>query len=154
MEQKIEHLKKTLEALSTLPIVITQIDPDAIGSAMLLRFIAMKSGKDAIIYYCGHFGHPQNRTMFTLFDLGSIIFPIKEMPKEIKHCALVDSSQVNDARLMGRTIAPIIIIDHHDTDSKIKEEYDNNIFVMIDRVGAAATLLSEILFAMRYTLPK
>lgn len=150
----IEQLKKTIEGLSTLPIVITQVDPDAIGSAMLLRYIAMKRGKDVTIYYCGHFGHPQNRTIFTLFDLGSIMFPIKEMPKEIKTCALVDSSLVNDSRLLGRAIAPIIIIDHHDVDAKIKEDYDVNGFVLIDRVGAATTLLVELLTAMEYTLPK
>ncbi|MBF0458294.1 MAG: DHH family phosphoesterase [Nitrospirae bacterium] len=154
MEGKAEKLKKTIEGLSALPIVITQIDPDAIGSAMLLRYIAMKSGKDVTIYYCGHFGHPQNRTMFTLFDLGSIMFPIKEMPKEIKTCAIVDSSQVNDSRLLGRVIIPIIVIDHHDIDTKIKEEYGENGFILIDRVGAAATLLTELLFAMDYTLPK
>ncbi|MBF0319581.1 MAG: DHH family phosphoesterase [Nitrospirae bacterium] len=154
MVEKIKQLKKTIESLSTLPIVITQVDPDAIGSAMLLRFIAMKLGKDVAIYYCGHFGHPQNRTIFTLFDLGSIMFPIKEMPKEIKHCALVDSSQVNDSRLLGRVIAPIIIIDHHDIDAKIKEDHDENGFILIDRVGAATTLVAELVFAMGYTLPK
>ncbi|KWT82962.1 DHH family phosphoesterase [Candidatus Magnetominusculus xianensis] len=149
-----EQLKKTIDDMDTVPIVITQVDPDAIGSAMLLRYIAMKLGKDVTIYYCGHFGHPQNRTMFTLFDLGSIMFPIKEMPKEIKSCALVDSSMVNDSRLMGRVIDPIIIIDHHDTDLKTREEYDENGFILIERIGAATTLLAELLFSMGYTLPK
>jgi nanoRNase/pAp phosphatase (c-di-AMP/oligoRNAs hydrolase) len=155
MVEKTEQLKKTIEALSnTLPIVITQVDPDAIGSAMLLRYIAMNLGREVTIYYCGHFGHPQNRTIFTLFDLGSIMFPIKEMPKEVKACALVDSSQVNDSRLMGRVIAPVIIIDHHEIDAKIREDYDESGFILIERVGAAATLLTELVFAMGYTLPK
>ncbi|WP_420266171.1 DHH family phosphoesterase [Candidatus Magnetominusculus dajiuhuensis] len=154
MIERTEQLKKTIEGLTALPIVITQVDPDAIGSAMLLRYIAMNLGKEVTIYYCGHFGHPQNRTMFTVFDLGSIMFPIKEMPKEVRSCALVDSSQVSDSRLMGRVIAPIIIIDHHDTDSKTRVEYDENGFTLIDRVGAATTLLTEILFAMNYILPR
>ncbi|MBF0566439.1 MAG: DHH family phosphoesterase [Nitrospirae bacterium] len=148
MTEKIEKFKSALAGFKSLPIVITQVDPDAIGSALLLRYIALRSGVNVDIYYCGYFGHPQNRTIYTFYDLSSIMLPIKEMPKEVKSCAIVDSSQINDSRLQGRVIEPAIIIDHHDVDIRLKEKYDENGFVWIDRVGAAATMLAELAFAL------
>lgn len=148
MTEKLEKFKKVLMNLNPLPIIITQVDPDAIGSAILLRYIAMSFDINVDIYYCGYFGHPQNRTIYTFYDLSSFMLPIKEMPKEIKSCAIVDSSQINDSRLQGRTIEPAIIIDHHDVDARFKEKYDENGFIWIDRVGAAATMLAELVFAL------
>ncbi|MBF0344731.1 MAG: DHH family phosphoesterase [Nitrospirae bacterium] len=154
MTERVEKFKKVLTGLHSLPIVITQVDPDAIGSAVLLRYIAMTFDIHADIYYCGHFGHPQNRVIYTLYDLGSILIPISEMPKEIQICALVDSSQVNDSRLEGRIINPIIIIDHHEIDAKIKEDENDNNFMWIDRVGASATLLVELAFLLNISFTK
>ncbi len=154
MTERLEKFKKIMAGITSLPIVITQIDPDAIGSAMLLRYIAITFGIQVDIYYCGNFGHPQNRVIYTLYDMGSILFPIRDMPKDVQTCALVDSSQINDARLHGRIIAPIIIFDHHEIDSKIKEDEAEQRFMWIDRVGAATTLLVEMAFALNINFPK
>ncbi|MBF0590739.1 MAG: DHH family phosphoesterase [Nitrospirae bacterium] len=154
MTERVEKFKKVMAGITSLPIVITQIDPDAIGSAMLLRYIAMTFGIQVDIYYCGNFGHPQNRLIYTLYDLGSLLHPIQEMSKDIQICALVDSSQINDARLNGRIIDPIVIIDHHELDARIKEEADEQRFLWIDRVGAATTLLIELADLLNINLPK
>ncbi|KJU82187.1 TrkA-N domain-containing protein [Candidatus Magnetobacterium bavaricum] len=154
MTERLDKFKKVMAGITSLPIVITQIDPDAIGSAMLLRYIAMTFGIKVDIYYCGNFGHPQNRVIYTLYDLSSTLFPIKEMPKDLQTCALVDSSQINDARLHGRIINPIVVFDHHELDARIKEDEAEQRFLWIDRVGAATTLLIEMVFLLDISFPK
>ncbi|KJR41180.1 TrkA-N domain-containing protein [Candidatus Magnetoovum chiemensis] len=153
MIDRIDKFKNVLTSMNTLPIVLTQVDPDSIGSAMLLRQIALSFNLKVEVYYCGHFGHPQNRTIYSLYDLGSIFDPISIKPSEIKKCAIVDSSQVNDARLQGYSIEPVIIIDHHEVDTKNNDE-DENSFILIERVGASSTLVAELVFALNVKLEK
>jgi len=142
-------------------IIITQVDPDAIGSAFGLKSILGCLNIQSEIYYCGYFGHPQNRAIINRYDLNARMSPIFDVdikavetnnadqesrPKDQRsyiHYALVDSSTINDGRLMQlqNAISPRLVIDHH-RGCDIPSTDDN--FVLVEDVGSACTLITEL----------
>jgi nanoRNase/pAp phosphatase (c-di-AMP/oligoRNAs hydrolase) len=94
-----------------ISVVLAQLDPDAIGSAMLFKKIADHFGRTIQIYFAGPIDHPQNLCIFNQFELDKTFKRIKSLP-ENTDVALLDSCMVNDARI-GMKIRPKFIIDHH-----------------------------------------
>jgi len=127
-------------------IVITQIDPDAIGAAMGLKLLLnFVFGKRSSICYCGSIGHPQNRLIFAKYDLGREIIPIEKTQELFSSAdiAFVDSSNLKDPRIpKGVSFDPVIVIDHHQNDGALKNSEGR--FVWIESVGAACTLVTEL----------
>lgn len=127
-------------------ILITQMDPDALGSAFALKAIIEHFGATAAIRYCGSIGHPQNRAIINGLGLADQLKLLD--PSDIKtgaSIALVDSSSIRDSRLGGTEINPLIVIDHH-RDSDLPD-VQSNVMFWIDTVGAASTMLFELLEA-------
>ena len=142
-------------AKSPLIIVITQVDPDAIGSALGLQTMLTDAGIQTSIVYCGRFGHPQNRALINQLSLSSVLIPAdKFTPPAGSRFALVDSSAINEARLPEamKPLDPVIIIDHHRHAGNLERA---GRFVLIDEtVGSASTLVTELLFAMNAQGPE
>ena len=145
---RLNKFKKVVtEATRGFAIIITQVDPDAIGSALGLAYLlkSIRNKNDIVIYYCGSISHPQNKTAVVRYNLSDILQPIKNW-KSGRHVVLIDSSKMTDARLgFELSEQPIIVIDHHR--GKDVVETDNS-FVWVEDVGSASTMVTELFSAM------
>lgn len=146
-----EQIKAVIQHSAEKPIAIifTQVDPDAIGAAMGLRYIIQQVVPPARvgIYYCGAAGHPQTRSLFNRFGLESDFSKIEQLPADAYRShsiMLVDSSTTNDGRLGAKEVfVPTLVIDHH-LGNNLPTEDANSCFV-IEPVGAASTLVTELI---------
>lgn len=154
----IERFIDTVKSLGDkASIVISQVDPDAVGSAVVLSKILELLSVKANIYYSGNFGHPQNRSIANKFDLKSSMsaLPIDKVERaaflsKLENVILVDSSLGNDDRL-GASVDPKIVIDHH-RGSDLEE--DDGKFFWIEDVGSACTLVTELIIGLSKVDPK
>lgn len=143
----VDKFKKVVEGIQkTANILITQVDPDALASAFTMMNIlrAIRNGSlNVKIFYAGQIGHPQNRTLVNRLSLLDRMRPVSEMKEQdFTNLILVDSSSSVDGRcLQGRKLNPIIVVDHH-SGSDIVDGEDK--FILIEKVGAASTLVFEI----------
>jgi len=148
--ERVERFREAVAALAPeTAILIAQVDPDAIGSACAIARALehVRDDLDVTIYYCGAVGHPQNRALINRYDLATRLRPISDLAEGASPSwVLVDSSLLKDSRLpAGVTLDdPRIVIDHHRR-GEVAEEDDR--FVWVEDVGAAATLVSELLEA-------
>ena len=130
-------------------IIITQVDPDAIGSALGLAYLIkqIRGRNDVVIYYCGAISHKQNQVAMTRYGLYDVFQSIKNWkPDDNRHVILVDSSKVADARLgIELKNSPLVVIDHH-RDKDVVETGDS--FVWVEDVGAASTMVVELFTAL------
>ncbi len=149
--EKAQKFRSFVETMSgRVVIIVSQIDPDAIGSAFGLMYILKKLGKEnnIEIYFSGSIGHPQNRSIIYRFGLSKKMKPVEELKvNETDSLVLVDSSSLADSRMSILTEIfskkkPVIVIDHHRGDD-IPSNDDN--FILIEEVGAASTLVVELL---------
>jgi len=144
----VEKFKKIVNSIqgSTVNILMTQVDPDALASAFAMSFLirSIRGNCTIRIFFAGTISHRQNLTLCNHLGLYDRMRPVSEMKEDdfIKNLILVDSSMTVDGRcLHGRKLCPIIVIDHHfggdiaDTDDK---------FVLIEKIGASSTLVLEL----------
>src|SRR3989344_7338891 len=96
-----EKLSQVISALTQpLHIIVTQVDPDAIGSAFALMHIIVSKKKASQIFYCGNIGHPQNRCVVNKYNLNAVMKSIQTRnAPENTPVAIIDSSTADDARL-------------------------------------------------------
>lgn len=133
-------------------ILITQVDPDAIGAAIGLSYIIRSMGGKAVIWYCGGIGHPQNRSIVNRYDLVRVMKKITDyVPEEGDIFALVDSSTIDDSRLgeLKGKIDPVIVIDHHR--SGMAETPGKMIWV--EDMGSTCTMIIELINDMDLEIP-
>lgn len=133
-------------------IFITQVDPDAVGSAVgvaqtIRHVLAGARWNGSItITYCGSVGHPQNLALFNEFALFERFVKAEDLEiGDNTTVVLVDSSLVQDSRMPAslRGLSPRLVIDHHrGTDLPKAGEHD--FFWIDDEVGAASTLVAEL----------
>jgi nanoRNase/pAp phosphatase (c-di-AMP/oligoRNAs hydrolase) len=127
-------------------ILITQVDPDALGSAVALAYIIRHTnpGTKVGIAYCGAIGHPQNRAIVNRYNLKSVLTPISDIKTfEGMSLILTDSSSIDESRIPAeyRPLNPSIVIDHHRGGITTETEEQ---FVWVEEVGAASTLVIEL----------
>lgn len=153
-----DHIQKRLAKLESVlsgaaggspPIILqAQVDPDSIGSSLGAQFLLQRRFDiSASIGYFGSVSHPQNRALFNKLNLyqrmKSLTWDQIEPARDI---ILVDSSTLQDARL-GDQATPrelLAVIDHHRGSTLV--ENDRN-FVWVEDVGAASTLITELISA-------
>jgi nanoRNase/pAp phosphatase (c-di-AMP/oligoRNAs hydrolase) len=144
---QIEEIIGNVQEGAIFTIIITQVDPDAVGSAFAMQELLHAMGAQTKIYYCGGVGHPQNRAIVNKFNLKSKMEHISKYPEEWEispRTVLVDSSLIKDSRLPERlrTFMPLIVVDHHrGTDVETTEHN----MVWIEDLGSASTMMVEIL---------
>lgn len=129
-------------------IFVSQVDPDALGSAMGLDYILERVRGEAHvpsqIIYGGSIGHPQNRAIINRFNLQKYLVQVStaNLAKSLP-TALVDSSVIEDVRLpLIAEYPPKITIDHHRGSTIFG---NGETFVLIEDVGAASTLVHELM---------
>ncbi|MEK7583891.1 MAG: hypothetical protein AAB490_01490 [Patescibacteria group bacterium] len=146
-KERLARLTKVLEAAKgrDILIVLTQLDPDAIGGGLAFKFLLKKGfGIDAAIGYFGAVGNQQNKSIFNLFDLGRTLKPLT--PEDLSGDALVvliDSSAVDDSRV-GVTLNPRIVVDHHSGTTLVEGD---KTFIWVEDTGSATTLVTELIRA-------
>lgn len=133
-----------------LIVILTQVDPDAIGAFVGMQMIFDRLKVKSEVYYCGNIGHPQTRTILNRYNLTKKMRPYVDFnpPPDsplLKRTVLLDSSNLKDDRLREKSfvIDPCIIIDHHDCDLA---ETDDDKFYWVERQGATCTLVAELIF--------
>lgn len=129
-------------------ILIAQVDPDAIGTAELLRLALESMGKNVDIYYAGKVSQ-LNQALFNIFDLDKKFTPLPSQLASHYALALVDSSMTEDKRFgsLGK-IRPKIVIDHHKGD--FKEEDDT--WFAYQNTGSAAAIAARLVTALDISL--
>ncbi|HCC23684.1 TPA: hypothetical protein DF272_05945 [Candidatus Falkowbacteria bacterium] len=140
-------LKGVIDNFNEKPflIVVTQVDPDALGSACGLAEIIRILGGKVELVYCGYVAHPQNRAIFNRYNLETVFKSIADFTTfDGYNVCLVDSSTIGDVRLgpFKRTFKPVIVIDHHRGHDFECPEVP---YCLIEEVGACATLIVEII---------
>jgi nanoRNase/pAp phosphatase (c-di-AMP/oligoRNAs hydrolase) len=131
-------------------IIITQVDPDALGAAFGMAKIFERLNKRCKIFYSGGIAHPQNRAIVNRCNLLARMKHLSELKEEelqANFCVLVDSSLISDPRLgeLKGKINPAVVVDHH-RDSDITP--GENCYVLVEDVGACCTLVAEMMQAM------
>lgn len=144
---RIEKLKSVVEKCwggKTVKILITQLDPDAMGAAIGMRYwLDRICNIKCQIYFCGGMDHPQNRSIFTFFSLGLAMKPIADfVGEDMGDVILVDSNSSRDVRIGNKKFRPVVVIDHH-AGGDLQETDD--VFYWVEPVGAASTLVGELL---------
>lgn len=151
--ERVESFRKFVSDLNKVNIFITQVDPDALASAVALKAALqlVNPGIEVYIFYCDHIGHPMNRGLFSSFKLSDIILPIQSFDPD--KCGdkviFVDSSLCDDVRMPpGIKINPIGAIDHHIGCNIPKGE--GKFILVEDGLGAAATIFVELLNGLEF----
>lgn len=140
-----------------IAILVAQIDPDAVASALALRMLVRllsHNQRGTQIFYAGAVSHPQNTQLLYRYGLTPAMFqPVAKFDRSGSCIALVDSCSTEDARLseIGK-IDPIIVIDHHRADNAPVEKDDS--FILIEDVGAASTLAVKLIEASEKPFPR
>lgn len=142
-EADLAHFAETVRGLPRLSILVAQVDPDGIGSALGLAAIARSLGVEADTYYAGAFGHPQSVVLWEAFGLEERArrFAAFDPASPV---ALVDSSRTVDPRFGNRPLDPAVVIDHHG-DSRVVAP---GRFHFVAPVGAASSLVADIGFRL------
>jgi len=153
-DQAVQSFKRIVEtSKNRMSIILSHVDPDSIGSALAMQEILSSFGRNANIYYCGYFGHPQNRAIANKFNLKNIFLPIEKLEDYENDFVLLDSSAINDERLCQAKdkLNPIIIIDHH---RGMRTKIDDQNFHWIEDMGACCTLLIELMEKLEIKIEK
>lgn len=152
---RLTELKRTIGKIEEpMVILITQVDPDALGASFGLKVLLegqRAQWRDRVkIAYCGSIAHPQNRSIVNRFNLEKWLAPAGTWLFG-KSIALVDSSNLKDSRLPESVqgLSPVIVIDHH-RGSDIELSHER--FVWIEDVGSSCTLVTELLEEASVTL--
>jgi len=150
-KERADQVKAAIIAAAQKPIAIifTQVDPDAIGAAMGLRYLIQRlvAAARVNVYYCGTAGHPQTRSLFNRFGLENDFIKIGQLPPTAwqRHSImLVDSSSTADGRLGAKeAFVPALVIDHH-LGNNLPAENEHGCW-LIEQVGASCTLVTELI---------
>ncbi|MFA6594542.1 MAG: DHH family phosphoesterase [Candidatus Buchananbacteria bacterium] len=149
--EKLKHiLEKAKSAKKPVIVILTHLDPDSMGSAEAVRFIAKSLGIDQItILYCDESADEQNEAIINKLSLDRRMRPIgdwTEFPDS--NCyVMVDSNSPGDSRLKHAKdkLNFAVVIDHH-RNEKIRETDDS--FVWLEDCGACATMMCELLIGL------
>ncbi|BDC36334.1 DHH family phosphoesterase [Candidatus Methanoliparum sp. LAM-1] len=146
--EKASHAKKLLETIKRTKnrmaiIVHDNPDPDALSSAITLKFIAKSVSVDSDIFYKGNIGHQENRSFVNLLDID-----LKKMDESIidiyDTVAFVDTVPGSNSP----TIKSNIIIDHHQKEDILKTD-----FVLIEQYGSTASIMTHLVQDLDLKLP-
>ena len=147
--ERLEKLKRVVSGLGPQPkILITQLDFDAKGEAMLLRYTLKRwIGCECQIFYAGNDDDLQTKTTFGILGLAAYMTSLKKFRGDtLGDVILVDSNRKHDSRVRDVTFNPVIAIDHH-PDSDLVES-DATWFCNDTLAGAGTTIVGEIFRAL------
>jgi nanoRNase/pAp phosphatase (c-di-AMP/oligoRNAs hydrolase) len=119
-------------------------DPDAISSAYAYQLIAEQFDINTSIVYSGKVSHQENIALVRLLNIPLTPFEPSMHLSEYDGAVFVDNQGTTSNRIVHALeeagIPSLIIIDHHERQSRLKAE-----FVDIRRIGATATIFTQFL---------
>ena len=116
-------------------------DPDAISTAWAHQMIAARFGVECDIIYEGRISHQENLALVQLTDLQMVRYAEGYHLDQYKGTVFVDNQGTTAAltdRFSAVGIRPIVIVDHHEKQDRIKAEFTD-----IRQIGATATIYTE-----------
>ncbi|HSB90639.1 MAG TPA: DHH family phosphoesterase, partial [Anaerolineales bacterium] len=118
-------------------------DPDALGSALAHQLLSESFGIHTDIAFAGEISHHQNRRLVEWLNL-RLHHPRDGFRVEGAHGAVFVDNQGTTCpyivRLLERAeIPPVLIMDHHDAESRLEPELE-----VLETVGATSTLYAEL----------
>jgi nanoRNase/pAp phosphatase (c-di-AMP/oligoRNAs hydrolase) len=142
----IAKFKKLIEGRKQVAIFTHSCpDPDAIGSALGMKWLLNKFEIESEIYYTGAISHPQNRAMVNLLDIEMLSI---EKYSESDFNVIVDTVPSNaglpkdkDGELIVKAADINVVLDHH---KEIPNGGFKGLFVNLKAGSAAATVFSLI----------
>jgi nanoRNase/pAp phosphatase (c-di-AMP/oligoRNAs hydrolase) len=117
-------------------------DPDALASAVALRFLVKQAQeeKEIVIALGGIVGRAENRAMLRYLNIELV--PVNEVNFAHHQVALVDTQPGRRNNSLPESVTPTIVIDHHPAYG----EYPGVPFLDLrDEYGATSTILTEYL---------
>ena len=120
--------------------IVAQLDPDAIGAAMLFKTLCKHFKRNVKIRYAGGIDHPQNECIFNVFELDKTFKKLESIPTG-HETALLDSAMLIDARIGEKPVSPTYIIDHHMT----SPEPIDNCFYFVESFGSCCSIVALML---------
>ncbi|HIH40708.1 MAG TPA: hypothetical protein HA221_04015 [Halobacteria archaeon] len=145
------HAKKLLETIKKTKnrmaiIVHDNPDPDALSSAITLKFIAKSVSVESDILYRGNIGHQENRSFVNLLNI-----ELKKMIDQPEVLDIYDTIAFVDT-VPGSNSPMVqssnIIIDHHQT-----EDIPSVDFVFIEKYGSTASIMTLLVQDLDLKLP-
>lgn len=140
-------LAKILEAhRGERHVVVLQAfpDPDAISSAFAHRLISAHFEIETTLLYSGKISHPQNLALVKLLGIDLIRYEAGFDFRPFAGAVFVDNQGTTSEEIVGALeaagVRPLIVIDHHEPQQRLKPEFSD-----IRRRGATATLYAEYL---------
>jgi nanoRNase/pAp phosphatase (c-di-AMP/oligoRNAs hydrolase) len=150
IKKEIRELKKVLKGAAHLLIVVhNNPDPDAIGSAAALAFLAEKKfGLQSSISYGGNIGRAENKEMVRKLNIR-----MKRMNRvnldKYDRIALVDTQIGAGNNALDENAKCDIVIDHHPKSGKVKARLE----VIKPKIGVSSTILVEWLQYSEIEIP-
>lgn len=157
-EDRVAKLKKiACNGTGEFLVIVSQVDPDATGSAVGIADVLRHIRRAPIhvrIGYSGSISHPQNLILFNECGLDRDITRLEHMEIAEKTCVvLVDAISLNDNRVPKKVqvLVPAVIIDHHLGD--IPADDDGHLH-WVENIGSSCTLVTELIQATGTPLKK
>lgn len=148
---KLEQLHESLDGHSNLLIIPhNDPDPDAIASAVALRYLVIEMyGIQAEIRYQGIIGRAENKALVRYLKHPLKRLHLKNIDQETP-LALVDTQPGSGNHPLSKNFQPKIVIDHH---TWIEPSSLANFIDVRPTIGASATILTEYLQTANITIP-
>ncbi len=145
--ERLDEIMKDSEHL--LIIVHNNPDPDALASAMALKYLIEKRNeKQVSITYGGNIGRAENQTMVRKLKI-----PLKQIGKihfdKYDRIALVDTQPGFGNNSLPDGVTCQIIIDHHPPQQNLK----NDLVIIEPDIGVTATIIVDLLKESKITIP-
>jgi len=141
----IEAINKREDDKGKLGIVVHDSpDPDAIASALALKYIARHVGVSADILYRGVIGHHENRAFVNILGIEMQRIEAKDTFADYDMLALVDSAIPGANNLLPPESKVDIIIDHHARNNKNGKVKADFVDIQMDK-GATSTIMMQYL---------
>jgi nanoRNase/pAp phosphatase (c-di-AMP/oligoRNAs hydrolase) len=116
-------------------------DPDAISCAFAYQLIAENFDIKADILYSGKISHQENIALVRLVGVSLMKFDRSQDLEQYDGSIFVDNQGTTAGEIVQELeragVPPLIVIDHHEPQDRIKPEYKD-----IRRTGAAATIIT------------
>jgi len=138
-----ETIKKTKQRMAI--IVHDNPDPDALSSAITLKFIAKSVFVESDILYRGNIGHQENRSFVNLLDIELRRIEHLGILDSYDTFAFVDTIPANNSPVVP---SPNIIIDHHQMENTPVAD-----FVFIEKYGSTASIMTILVQDLDLKLP-
>jgi len=147
-KQGAREVLRRLEAENNSKVLIVchdNPDPDALASALAMKYLCETMGHTSTIIHGGMIEHQQNRAMVKLLemDIRKLIldWEVEDLLKESDIVVCVDFSHPGSNNVLPQKCVPHIVIDHHTSE----ERPAGDVILVRSEFAATSSLIASIL---------